>query len=78
MEVKLNSTVNTVVVPEERKELSSVTINRMVDLPEERIVRVFISELRNPINLWEGEEYDAIGDWTNADVIARVNEYFKA
>ena len=78
MNITLNSTVNKVTQPEVKKSLSEVTIKRMVDLPEEKIVRVFIKELNSPMILWEGDAYDAIGDWTNVDVEARVNELLGA
>ena len=31
----------------------------------------------NKIILWEGAAYDAIGQWTNTDVIARIKELYK-
>ena len=37
---------------------------------------LFINELREPIILWEDDAYDAIGEWTNADVDARLKAIY--
>ena len=56
--------------------ITTFTVNRMVDLPEEKKVIIFVAELRQPITLWEGVAYDTIGDWTNADVDIRLKEIY--
>jgi hypothetical protein len=72
-----NSVVRTI-VPAETKTLTELTITRMVDLPGDKIVRVFVKELHAPIVLWEGDAYDAAGQWTDSDVTARILELFAA
>lgn len=53
----------------------TVTVVRMVDFPLEKQVIVFLKEVPGkPILLWEGADYDSIGQWTNDDVIARLSE----
>jgi hypothetical protein len=54
--------------------LTELTIKRIVDLSEEKIVRVFIEELNSPLILWEGDSYDEIGQWTDSDVQSRIIE----
>jgi len=66
--IKLPKEIEVVVVPQETVKLSTLTIERTVDLSAEKKVKVFIQELRQPITLWEGEEYDKIGQWTDVDV----------
>ena len=76
LEITLSSEKNIVVQPETTKALTILTIDRMVDIPEEKTVTVFIKELRQPIILWEGATYDAIGQWTDADVDTRLKEIY--
>jgi hypothetical protein len=76
MEITLKTPQKIVIKPEETKTLEKLTVMRMVDLPNEKKVRVFIKELREPITLWEGDEYDAIGQWTDSDVQAKLTELY--
>jgi hypothetical protein len=67
----------TITIQEARTaEIDTLTINRMVDLPVQKVVKVFIAELPTPVTLWEGDAYDAIGQWTDQDVIDRLNELY--
>jgi len=54
--------------------VSTLTIDRIVDLPNARIVRAFVKELPNPLVLWEKDVYDQIGNWTDVDAEARIKE----
>lgn len=76
-EVELPSPKDIVLVPEEKIRITKFTINRMVDLPKEKIVRVFLDELNSPIVLWENESYNEIGNWTNEDVSNKLKELFQ-
>jgi|WetSurMetagenome_2_1015567.scaffolds.fasta_scaffold1017994_1 hypothetical protein len=51
---------------------TAVTLERIVDIPAAKVVRAFIKELNRPLILWEGDAYDSIGDWTQAQANARV------
>jgi hypothetical protein len=53
-----------------------LTVVRVVDLPKKKIVRCFLEELDEPVVLWEGDAYDAAGQWTDADVEAKLNELY--
>ena len=75
MKITLNAPKQIVVVEEQVKTVNEITINRMVDLPQQKKVFVFTNEL-NQIVLWEGAEYDAIGQWTDQDVITRLNQLY--
>lgn len=76
MKIILSSPHEEIIVPEQKKTITELTIQRMVDLPNEKIVRVFIEELIEPVILWSGDDYDEIGQWTDADVEARLVELF--
>jgi len=71
MTIILNTPVQHTIVEQQQITISTLTIDRIVDLPNEKIVRVFINEV-GPIELWVGEAYDAIGQWTDSDVQARL------
>lgn len=64
------------IIPEQVFSYSAVTIVKMFDIPDERIVRVQISEPPFQVILWSGDSYDLIGDWTNQDVADRLGELF--
>ena len=40
------------------------------------MVRAFVEELDEPVVLWEGAAYDAVGQWTDANVEARLTELY--
>lgn len=54
--------------------VTHVSLSRIVDLPQEKIVRAFFEEIPQPLVLWEGDAYDAIGNWTQDQANARVLE----
>lgn len=76
MEITFQTPQTIVIKPEETKTLEKLTVMRMVDLPNEKKVKVFLKELREPVILWEGDEYDAIGQWTDSDVQTKLTELY--
>lgn len=56
--------------------VDKLTVLRLVDIPEEKMVRVFVRELPDPIILWSGIDYDSIGQWTDSDVESRIQELY--
>jgi hypothetical protein len=78
MSITLNSPKKIVLQEEKSKTVSTLTVNRVVDLPKQKIVRCFIEELDDAIVLWEGAAYDAAGQWTDADVEARLTELYNS
>ena len=75
MKITLSTQKEIVVVAEQVKTVNEISINRMVDLPQQKKVLVLTNELGQVV-LWEGTAYDAIGQWTDQDVIARLNELY--
>lgn len=62
-----------VVTVEKSGKTQKINIIAMTDNPADKTVMAF-AEPTGIIKLWEGAAYDAIGQWTNADVIAKVTE----
>lgn len=75
MKITLGSPVDVVTVPEQKKTISELTIQQLIDNPNRKIVTANTVELGR-IVLWEGADYDAIGQWTDADVISRINALY--
>lgn len=75
MEINLSGDKTINIVPAENVITSKVTIDRLVDLPTEKVVFAVTREIGR-INLWVGEEYDAIGQWTNDDVETRILDLY--
>jgi len=78
MNITLTNPKKVVLQEEKSKTISTLTINRVVDFPKQKMVRVFVEELDEPVVLWEGAAYEAAGQWTDADVIARLTALYNA
>ena len=78
MQITLTNPKKVVLQEEKSKTITSLTVNRVVDLPKQKVVRCFVEELDEPVVLWEGAAYDAAGQWTDADVTARLTALYNA
>jgi hypothetical protein len=78
MKVEISNPKSVVVVQEQTKTYGSLTIKRMVDFPKQKKVVIHLEEVNGPVVLWEGSAYDAIGEWTNANVETRLTELYSA
>jgi len=76
MQINLQNPKKVVLQEEKSKTVTTLTVARIVDLPKKKVVRAFIEELDEPVVLWEGAAYDAAGQWTDADVEARLTELY--
>jgi hypothetical protein len=76
MQINLSNPKKVVLQEEKSKTVTTLTVNRIVDLPKKKIVRAFVEELDEPVVLWEAASYDAIGQWTDTDVQARLTELY--
>jgi len=63
-------------IPAYQLSVSEIEIEYFVDSPSEKIVEAYTKQI-GTIVLWEGDAYDAIGDWTNADVEAKIKDIYK-
>ena len=57
-------------------EIDKIQIHEMVDSPMRKTVWAHCNNHPTRILLWEGAAYDAIGQWTDADVTARILELY--
>jgi len=76
MEITFETQKEMVVTPEVKNTFTSVTVNSIIDRPNRKIVTANFLEGFS-IVLWKGEEYDVIGQWTDTDVINRINELYQ-
>jgi hypothetical protein len=56
-------------------QLADINIDHYIDSPSYKTVVAYTKQV-GAILLWEGAAYDAIGQWTDADVEARLLELF--
>lgn len=75
MEIQLSNPKDVVIVKEQKKTIEKVTVLEIVDLPSRKQVIAKTQELGSVI-LWKDAEYDAIGQWTDTDVINKINELY--
>ena len=76
MQINLNTPKKIVIQEEKSKNIETLTVSRVVDLPKQKLVRCFLEEIDEPVVLWEGDAYDQIGQWTDSDVSDRLSEIF--
>lgn len=75
MEIVFDTPKEIVTTPEVKREVSSLNIMLITDMPARKLVTANVTEGFSII-LWQGAEYDAIGQWTDADVLNRLNELY--
>ena len=78
MVITLSASHSVTIQPAIIKTISTLTVNRLVDVPKQKMVKCFVDELNEPIILWQGTDYDKIGQWTDADVENRLNALYNA
>jgi hypothetical protein len=76
MEITLSQPFDFVIMERRTKTFSTLKVRSVTDKPAEKRVLARIEDLPDNIVLWEGASYDAIGQWTDTDVSARLNEIF--
>ena len=76
MKITFETPKEIVVVQELKRTFEEVTIEEVTDNPSRKEVKAFTREL-GILVLWAGEAYDLAGQWTDADVVARVTELLK-
>lgn len=75
MEVNLSKATDIVVVMERKVSVEKLTITELIDLPSQKMVVVKTEEV-GQIVIWKDADYDAIGQWTDADVANRIKELY--
>jgi hypothetical protein len=75
MKVDFTTTKSIVVIQERKKNVDSITVLSVIDFLDQKIVRADTVEA-GIIILWRDADYDAIGQWTDQDVITRIQEIY--
>jgi hypothetical protein len=75
MQIIFNSPKKVVIFPEVKNSITQITVREMVDSPERKSVYAITNEVGRVL-LWSGADYDAIGQWTDQDVINRLNQLY--
>jgi hypothetical protein len=64
-------------IPARNIEVSKIEIMSIEDSAVTKKVVAKVKGFPGQIVLWEGEAYDAIGQWTDTDVANRIKEIYK-
>ena len=75
MKIQLNPAKQIVVVAEQTKEFSELEVLYVIDKPSRKEVVANIKNVGNVV-LWKDAEYDAIGQWTDSDVVTKLNQIY--
>lgn len=75
MEIIITPPKDVIVIQERTRTISQVTIIELIDNPTKKTVTAKTNEV-GIITLWSGADYDAIGQWTDADVEARIQTIY--
>ena len=76
MKITFETPKEVVIIKELKRTIEELTIEEVVDNNSRKEVKAYTQEL-GIVVLWEGEAYDKIGQWTNANVIKRIKELYK-
>jgi hypothetical protein len=77
MEIQLSNPKDVVIVKEQKKTIEKVTVLEIVDLPSRKQVIAKTQELGS-VMLWKDAEYDTVGQWTDTDVVNKLNELYNS
>ena len=55
--------------------IDKIDVLQLVDIPSSKMVLAITREVGR-ITLWEGDAYDNIGQWTDTDVINRIQQMY--
>ena len=75
MEITLKKPKEIVVLAERKKTITKVEIIEVIDNSISRIVSAKTNEFGTVI-LWKGADYDAIGQWTDTDVVNKIKSIY--
>jgi len=64
-----------VIVPEVKNSFSEIEVVEIIDKPSAKIVWAVTAQVGR-IVLWKDDAYDTIGQWTDTDVVNRINELY--
>jgi len=76
LKIVFNAPTTVIKQPEIVETITEVTIDRVVDIPGQKKVVVFIYNKRIELEALSGDNYDTPDEWTNADIIAAVKTLY--
>lgn len=76
LQITLSTPTTIVKQPEVTETISEITIDRIVDIPGEKKVIVFIRGEIIELSQLSGDNYDTPNEWTNEDVINAVKTHY--
>lgn len=77
LQIPIDESLSVVVTPAVIKTfVDNITINRIIDIPDEKKVRALVNGIFIELDSLSGDNYDTPNEWTNADVIEAVKDYF--
>jgi len=76
LKIELTTPIEVIRQPEVKDTISEITIERIVDLPTEKKVVVFIRGQRIELDALSGDNYDTPEEWSNESLIAAVKAHF--
>lgn len=74
LDVNLNGTTVLKTIPARTISADKIIIEFIIDNYAQKKIIAQTKSILGQIVLWEGAEYDAIGQWTDQDVINRIKE----
>lgn len=78
LNIELTTPVKIVKQPLVEETVKELVIERIVDVPKDKKVFVFIKGERDKVELagLSGDNYDVPDEWTNADIVAAVKAHY--
>jgi hypothetical protein len=77
LQIDLQTPLKIVKQPLVEETINEIVIERIVDVPKEKKVFVFIKGQRIELPELSGDNYDNPDEWTNADIVAAVKAHYK-
>ena len=68
--------IDVVTVPQQRAEITTMTVSRYYEDGDAKILRGYVKELKQMVTIWAGADFTAAGQWTDADVEARLQAMY--
>lgn len=77
MEIQLSVPKDVTIVNEVKKTIDKITVLEITDNPTKKTVTAKTEQI-GYIILWQGADYDAIGQWTDTDAENRIMELYNS
>ena len=76
LQINLPTPLTVVKQPLIEETITEIVIDRIVDIPGDKKVVVFIKGQRIELDQLSGDNYDVPNEWTNADIITAVKAHY--